>query len=93
MSGVECRHMTRKKKPGPKPFLRLDAAKLRRLRLERGWEIDDLVEIAKVSRTRLRELEAGINPGITLRTAHKLANAFGCSFKDFTEVADREAAS
>lgn len=85
--------MTPKKKPGPKPFLKVDAAELRRLRLERGWEVSDLVDRSKVSHTRLRELEAGINPGITLKTAHKLANTFGCSFRDFTEVVDREVAS
>ena len=57
---------------------------LKEKRLEKGWTLKELAEKSGVHLVKIQQIESGrINPeNLTLKNAHKLADALGCSTKD-----------
>mgnify|MGYP001357043804 CR=1 FL=1 len=62
---------------------RIDAAKVRMARAQKGWTMTELAERAGVSRCTLRKIERG--QGATYTSLEKVAKAFGKRVEDFIE--------
>ncbi|MBI4672926.1 MAG: helix-turn-helix transcriptional regulator [Chloroflexi bacterium] len=56
-------------------------ARIRALRLERGWSQEELAERADLDRTYISGIERGLR-NVALRNIEQLANAFGISLEE-----------
>lgn len=56
---------------------------LKRLRAERGWSQGEIFRRTGLERSYLSRLEAGKTKDLSIRTAMKLAHAFGLSVEEF----------
>ncbi len=61
--------------------------RVRKLRADRGWSLEELASVSGVSRSMLSEIERErANP--TLSVTYRIARAFGLSLQDLIESAD-----
>jgi transcriptional regulator with XRE-family HTH domain len=69
----------------PEPLNQLVCQRVRAMRRERGWTLEQLATISGVSRSMLSEIERGAaNP--TLGVAFRIAQAFGLSLGDLVDA-------
>lgn len=60
--------------------------RVRKLRSDRGWSLEELAAASGVSRSMLSEIERE-NANPTLSVTHRIASAFGLSLQDLIETA------
>lgn len=71
--------------PAAEPLNQLVCERVRSMRRERGWTLEQLASLSGVSRSMLSEIErGGANP--TLGVAFRIAQAFGLSLGDLVDV-------
>lgn len=64
--------------------------RVRSLRAERGWSLDEVAAAAGMSKSYVWEIEKGRNSNPTIETTVKLARAFGVSVDYITGLETRK---
>jgi len=63
---------------------KLSAKKLQRRRYDLGLSLDQVSELTGIDRSNINKIELG-KRAFTMVSAHKFAEAFGCTVHDFFE--------
>lgn len=73
------------------PRLRIRPAQLRRIRLEKALDREQLAQLSGISKKRIEQIENGY-AGVKPKTARALASALECAVEDLIEVTTAAAA-
>lgn len=75
--------------PRKKPTLKIRPEALRRKRLEAFLSVGELAHDVRLSESRIRQFEAGIDTATLTGTAKAIAARLNCSPEDITEIVDQ----
>lgn len=76
------KHPARKRRPSDVPDLwdrELGGRRLKRLRQDRDWTLQELGERAGVNESSISRIEHGTLPGVTVETLMRLCRALDCT--------------